>query len=85
RIEIQELERVEFRFGRNRQLSGWMLVGDRFRPLPIGSHIDPLEGIYYWQPGSGFVGEYHLVFMEKDRHGNMTARRDIVVMIIPRF
>nr|NIM14529.1 hypothetical protein [Candidatus Aminicenantes bacterium]NIM81267.1 hypothetical protein [Candidatus Aminicenantes bacterium]NIN20666.1 hypothetical protein [Candidatus Aminicenantes bacterium]NIN44445.1 hypothetical protein [Candidatus Aminicenantes bacterium]NIN87264.1 hypothetical protein [Candidatus Aminicenantes bacterium] len=33
RIEIKELERVEFRFGRNRQLSGWMLVGDRFRPL----------------------------------------------------
>jgi hypothetical protein len=85
RIEIKESERVEFRFGRNRQLSGWMLVGDRFKPLPIGSHIDPLEGIYCWQPGSGFVGEYHLVFMEKDRHGNMTGRWDILVRIIPKY
>jgi hypothetical protein len=85
RIEINELERVEFLFDRDRQLSGWMLVGDQFRPLPIGSTFETETGTFSWQPGSGFVGEYHLVFMERDRHGNMTGRRDILVRIIPKF
>ncbi|MCX6581872.1 MAG: SBBP repeat-containing protein [Candidatus Aminicenantes bacterium] len=84
RVETRELERVEIRFDNFGQLSGWMQVGDQSRSLPIGSFLDRDKGIFYWQPGPGFVGEYRLVFVETDQDGDMT-RKNILVHIVPRF
>jgi len=84
RIETRELERVEIRFGNFGRLSGWMQVGDQLRSLPIGSFLDRDKGIFYWQPGPGFVGQYRLVFVETDQDGDMT-RKNILVHIVPRF
>ena len=61
---------------------GYLVVGDQLRELPIGSTLDKERGVFYWQPGPGFVGEYHFVFIEKDNSGQFT-RQDIVVNIKP--
>ncbi|MDQ1353538.1 MAG: hypothetical protein QG657_3844, partial [Acidobacteriota bacterium] len=84
RIETRELERVEIRFDNFGQLSGWMQVGDLLKALPIGSFLDRGKGIFYWQPGPGFVGEYRLVFTATDHDGNRT-RKNILIHIAPRF
>lgn len=84
KIEIKELECIELRFSSSGQLAGWMVVGDQFRPLPIGSYFDPVKGIFYWQTGVGFVGKYRLVFIEEDQYGNRLLS-NIVVEIKPKF
>jgi hypothetical protein len=96
-IEINELERVEIHLSEgtrglaplsNCSISstnlwqGFQVIGARFGALPIGSTLDRERGIFYWQPGPGFVGEYRLVFIKKDRHENVT-RKNILVDIIP--
>ncbi|MCP4152459.1 MAG: hypothetical protein GY757_32270 [bacterium] len=42
---------------------GYLRVGDRLRPLPIGSTLDTEKGLFYWQPGPGFVGDYEFIFI----------------------
>jgi hypothetical protein len=90
RIEIKELERIEVRLfpvgtaGLAPLYSGYQVIGDRLAPLPIGSTLDIQRGIFYWQPGPGYVGKYWLVFIEEDQYGNMT-RRDITFNIMPKF
>jgi len=43
-----------------------MAAGERpLRILPVGSTLDRQKGIFYWEPGPGFQGKYHLVFLEK--------------------
>ncbi|MCP5101762.1 MAG: BACON domain-containing protein [bacterium] len=83
-VEIKELERIRIHFGPGKQLSGWMVVGDKLRNLPIGSTLDRDKGIFYWQAGPGFRGEYRLVFMETDAYGNVT-KRAVLVRIDPKF
>jgi len=36
--------------------------GDR-RGLPVGSSVDALSGVFYWQPGVAFAGRYDLTFV----------------------
>ncbi len=72
-IEIRELERVEIHLP-----PGVVNIS----PLPIGSTFDPGKGIFYWQPGPGFVGVYRFVFVEKDEAGQVN-RKDIIVNIAP--
>jgi hypothetical protein len=62
---------------------GFQLVGDQVRPLPIGSFLDIERGIFYWQPGPGFLGGYYLVFLESGPNGVMT-KKDIFVEIVPQ-
>jgi hypothetical protein len=64
------------------QWQGFQVIGSRLGALPVGSTLDGKKGIFYWQPGPGFVGEYRLVFIKKDQHGNVT-RKNILVEIIP--
>ena len=45
-------------------ISGYQLVNGEHRPLPIGSSLK--RGVFYWQPGPGFLGQYQLVFEHKD-------------------
>ncbi|MCP5103718.1 MAG: PQQ-binding-like beta-propeller repeat protein [bacterium] len=79
-VEIKELEHLELRLVPQPSIgeywSGYQFVGNQIRPLPIGSFLDSETGIFYWQPGPGFVGEYSLKFM----NGEM-IRKDIVIRI----
>jgi len=60
-IEIEEVGRVELPLSAT---SGHQLVNGEHRPLPIGSSLK--RGVFYWQPGPGFLGEYHLVFEQQN-------------------
>jgi hypothetical protein len=44
--------------------SGYLVVGNELRPLPIGSTLDSRHGLFFWQPGPGFIGEYRFVFVD---------------------
>jgi len=56
-VDMQEMERIEVEVGAS---EGYMLVNGERQPLPIGSSMK--DGIFYWQPGPGFLGEYQFVF-----------------------
>jgi hypothetical protein len=60
-VEIDQLGRVELQLGAVR---GRLLVEGEQRPLPIGSTLK--DGMFYWQPPAGFLGEYQLVFERAD-------------------
>jgi hypothetical protein len=54
---MRELDRLELEVGAD---TGYLLVNGEQRPLPIGSTLR--DGVFYWQAGPGFLGEYQLVF-----------------------
>jgi Beta-propeller repeat len=56
-VEIEQLDRIELKLGAAR---GYLLVQGERRPLPVGSSLK--SGVFYWQAGLGFLGEYQLVF-----------------------
>ena len=60
-IEIEELGRVELPLAAMR---GYQLLDGERVPIPIGSSLK--RGIFYWQPGPGFLGDYTLVFERRD-------------------
>jgi len=45
--------------------TGYLKFQDELRPLPVGSTLDADRGIFYWQPGPGFLGEYYLSFINE--------------------
>jgi hypothetical protein len=45
------------------QYLGYQLVGEEVRALPPGSTLDVSNGVFYWQLGPGFLGEFDLVFV----------------------
>ena len=65
-VEIEELDRIElhFRSKGGNKLIGWGKNPDR--PLPVGSTLDEREGIFYWHPCAGFLGEHVLHFAVTD-------------------
>jgi hypothetical protein len=80
-VDARELDRVELRFGAEGQagkLSGWLVVGDQYRPLPPGTNLNPDTGTFCWQIGMVYVGRYRLFFIEEDQYGNRTGRYVIV-------
>jgi len=42
------------------------LVLGQLRPLPIGASFDSRDGVFSWQPGPGFLGEFTIVFLKKE-------------------
>jgi hypothetical protein len=68
---------------KNSPLFGDFATPIELRELPIGSPLDKDRGIFYWQPGPGFLGEFRLVFMETDSQGNL-AKKNIWVTIMTR-
>jgi len=74
-IEIKELERLEIDFSH---------PVESISRLPVGSFLDRARGVFYWQPGAGYLGEYRLVFIERGDAGGM-KKRFIRVNIIPKF
>jgi hypothetical protein len=44
--------------------TGYQLVGDEYRELPVGTTIDQSTGTFYWQPGFAHQGTFQLVFIK---------------------
>lgn len=63
--------------------AGYMVVGDKLKELPIGSTFDQNRGIFYWQPGPGFIGEYRFQFIGTNAQG-IRITKNVEVKIIPR-
>ena len=59
---------------------GYLKVGGELRPLPIGSTLDREKGIFYWQPGPGFLGEYDFLFIQE----NVRLKKHIKIIISPK-
>jgi hypothetical protein len=94
-LKSKELERIEIQFNQlslpalapNTQPSlftGYLVVGDELRPLPIGSFIDTRRGIFSWQPGHGFFGSYELLFIGKYENAAL-MKQTILIEITPKF
>jgi hypothetical protein len=87
-VEITELERIEIRLVPVEAAWGPRLAPlyspplYPAMPLPIGSTFDAQRGIFYWQPGPGFVGSYPFVFIiEKN---GQKQRMEIHIHIHPK-
>lgn len=64
--------------------SGYLKFQDELRPLPIGSTLDPTTGLFTWQPGPGFLGEYELVFVRQSP-ASQKEKITVRINIIPQF
>ena len=83
-ILIREVERIELELGKGSDFRGYLIVGKELRALPIGSTLDSENGLFYWQPGPGFMGEYDLVFVGMDEFG-MERKTQMKIKIRPKF
>ncbi|MCP4218348.1 MAG: hypothetical protein GY765_27170 [bacterium] len=84
-VETHELGRFVLDLnadGEGNRFSGYMVVNGVFRALPAGSTLDMEKGIFYWQPGPGFIGTYDLVFFQTDKSGTL-SKRSVSVNIFP--
>jgi hypothetical protein len=81
-LKIRELERIVIHLDRYR--IGYMVVNGEPRLLPVGSNMNPKTGVFSWQPGPGFLGEYEFVFLGRDRLGKI-VKRDVYITIEPGF
>ena len=81
-VEIRETERVELDLGEFSTTVGFLVVGNELRKLPIGSCLDTKQGIFYWLPGPGFIGEYDLVFVHRLSRGTGFKSR-VRIRILP--
>jgi len=86
RITIREMERLVLELGGQvgYGCTGYLQVGTELRQLPVGSTLDAKNGIYYWQPGVGFIGDYRLVFVGRENNGK-TAKQTVLVTIKSKF
>jgi uncharacterized repeat protein (TIGR01451 family) len=73
-VTMEEVGRIELHLGAAR---GNMLVAGDAQALPIGSTLK--GGIFYWQPGPGFLGDYTMQFERPDG-----TRIPVRVSIVPK-
>lgn len=84
-IEIEELERIEIKLEAE---GGWQYIGwgaNKSKPLPIGSTLDQDKGIFYWQPGPGFLRLHILHFAVTDGVYLSKPLRMVVNIVPKRF
>jgi hypothetical protein len=94
-IEIKELERIEIHFSEGtgglaplselsplQRWTGYQVINRQLGQLPIGSTLDRKNGIFYWQPGPGFIGEYQLIFFASEKSRKPTVT-NLTIRIIP--
>ena len=60
-IDVEEMGRIELHAGVR---AGYSLVNGNREPLPVGSTLK--RGVFYWQLGPGFLGDYDLVLIRRD-------------------
>jgi hypothetical protein len=63
-------------------LEGFQLVGDSLAALPIGATFDRERGIFYWQPGPGFIGTYRFIFIKNGQTRGM-IKIPVQITIVP--
>jgi len=73
RIEI-DLKGLEKENDGNGCYFGYLLHEETQKTLPIGSFLDRARGIFYWEPGPGFRGNFVFVFMRRDARGGLTGK-----------
>jgi hypothetical protein len=56
-LSVEELDRIELKLG---VTAGYLVVRGERRQLPIGSTLN--AGVFRWQLGPAFLGEYNLEF-----------------------
>jgi hypothetical protein len=86
RITVKELERIALRFSLSPEetvSAGYLVVDGQLRSLPTGSTLDGDNGTFYWQPGSGFLGDYRFVFLVQSPTGDLT-RKMLRIRITPK-
>ena len=88
RIRSREAEQIEVKLGSQfddskANYEGYVVVGGRMRPLPVGASLDTATGVFSWQPGPGFLGRYEFVFLRTNEAGIKT-RIPVIVRITPR-
>jgi hypothetical protein len=44
----------------------YAFVLGRLQPLPIGASFEPIDGVLYWQPGPGFLGEFGFMVIDRE-------------------
>jgi hypothetical protein len=82
RVEIEELERIKIILAsKSNIIAGYVVSNDKLYSLPIGSTLR--GGSFSWTPGPGFLGDFMLIFVLENQHGELT-RREILVNIVPR-
>ena len=79
-LTAEQYERLELHLGAVRD--GYLAAADAVLELPVGSVLDPDSGIYYWQTGAPFLGEYELHFMPD---GGADPVRVVVEIVPQRF
>jgi len=61
------------------RFEAYELALGQLRPLPIGASFDSRDGVFYWQPGPGFLGEYQFVIIDFGK----STKKTIKVAIVP--
>ncbi|MCP4215611.1 MAG: hypothetical protein GY765_13235 [bacterium] len=78
-LKIKQLERVEIHMNSvsnpAHRYAAYQVVGKAYRQLPIGSTFNEERGIFYWQPGPGFLGEFKMMLV------NISARTRKMIRI----
>ncbi|UCH96041.1 MAG: hypothetical protein JSV88_04105 [Candidatus Aminicenantes bacterium] len=75
-VETRELAPIEIHFpGKTWYAS----------PLPVGSTLNSSEGIFYWQPGPAFLGNYTFEFLVKQGIPGKLERKTVKIEILPKF
>jgi phosphodiesterase/alkaline phosphatase D-like protein len=83
-LTIKELDYVILWVDENPSaVRGYLDVNDRLNPLPIGSTLDKENGVFFWNPGPGYLGRYPLVFMIDTPNGQ-PQKKTIVIDIEPK-
>lgn len=77
-IDTQELGRIELNLGAS---AGWQMVDGRRKALPTGSSLR--DGVFYWQIGPAFLGNFDFVF-QTSQPGGKTKEVRIRVRVNPR-
>ena len=81
-VDMEALERIEIHLPAapaGMTWTGGLRVNGELRPLPVGSTLDEEDGVFWWQLGPGFLGEYQLEF---SRPG--TAPTVVRVRVLPK-
>ena len=66
----------------NHSYAGYLVVGNELRRLPVGSTFDAERGLFSWQLGPGFVGEYNFVFISQAGTSGQ-SKKNVSVRILP--
>lgn len=82
-LEITEMGRLTIDLNAEDMtiLEGYSVVHGKLRALPVGSTVN--NGIFYWQPGPGFVGSYNILLMGKNTQGQ-NIQKNVLINIKPK-